>query len=90
MSRMTANVVIDAVVGSVPIAGDAFDVYWKSNQRNVDLLQRHVASGGTDSAQARRSDIVFFVFASVAVLTAITLSLWLAFWAMTLLSRPFR
>src|ERR1700733_6814720 len=38
--RMLANILIDTVVGSVPILGDAFDVVWKSNNRNVALLER--------------------------------------------------
>lgn len=40
MLRMTANVVIDALVGSIPIVGDLFDVGWKANRRNVRLLKR--------------------------------------------------
>ena len=38
--RMVANILIDTVVGSVPLLGDAFDVVWKSNNRNVALLER--------------------------------------------------
>ena len=36
--KMLGNVLLDTAVGSVPIAGDAFDVIFKANQRNVDLL----------------------------------------------------
>ena len=42
--RMGANVGIDALVGSVPILGDIFDVRWKANRRNVALLLRHLES----------------------------------------------
>ena len=35
--RMLANVAIDVVGGAVPVVGDAFDVYWKANVRNVEL-----------------------------------------------------
>jgi hypothetical protein len=42
IARMIANVAMDTVVGSVPIVGDLFDASWKSNQRNVALLERHV------------------------------------------------
>src|SRR5512142_1419051 len=41
VARMVANVAIDTLVGSIPIFGDAFDVAWKSNRKNVNLLQRH-------------------------------------------------
>lgn len=36
--RMLGNVALDGVVGSVPLAGDVFDVMWKANRRNVSLL----------------------------------------------------
>ncbi len=39
--RMIANVVVDGAVGSVPIAGDLFDVVWKANRRNMELLLGH-------------------------------------------------
>src|SRR5258707_6599768 len=40
ISRMLANIAIDTLVGSVPIFGDAFDVMWKSNRMNYNLLTR--------------------------------------------------
>ncbi|MEJ0069880.1 MAG: DUF4112 domain-containing protein [Pseudomonadota bacterium] len=42
--RMIANIAIDFVVGTVPIAGDWFDVIWRANLMNVDLLERHLAT----------------------------------------------
>jgi hypothetical protein len=35
--RMLANVAVDFLGGSVPILGDAFDVVWRANRRNLDL-----------------------------------------------------
>ncbi len=40
LTRMVANIGIDTLVGSIPLLGDAFDVAWKSNRRNLNLLQR--------------------------------------------------
>lgn len=40
--RMLGNVVLDGVVGSVPILGDLFDTTWKANTRNVKLLEAHL------------------------------------------------
>lgn len=49
--RMLANIAIDTLVGSVPILGDLFDAGWKSNNRNVALIERHMADpGATRSA----------------------------------------
>src|SRR5262249_55028006 len=39
IARMLANVALDCVVGAVPVFGDAFDVMWRANRRNVRLLR---------------------------------------------------
>jgi hypothetical protein len=38
VTRMLGNVAVETVIGVVPIAGDLFDVLWKSNMRNLALL----------------------------------------------------
>ncbi len=40
LARMLANVAIDGVVGAVPVVGDLFDVFFRSNRRNLALLKR--------------------------------------------------
>jgi hypothetical protein len=39
-ARMLANVAVQGVAGIVPVAGDAFDVMFRANVRNVRMLQR--------------------------------------------------
>ena len=39
-ARMLGNVAVDTVVGIVPLAGDAFDVMFRANMRNVRILRR--------------------------------------------------
>lgn len=43
VARMVANVLIDFVIGSVPVLGDVADVFFKANLRNLDLLERHLS-----------------------------------------------
>ena len=43
--RMALNILIDTVVGGIPILGNVFDFAYKSNERNVALLRRHYAEG---------------------------------------------
>ena len=64
--RMLGNIAIDTLVGSVPIVGDLFDVGWKSNDRNVALLERHLDEPG----QVRRSSrwMLVAVAATLALL----------------------
>ena len=42
VARMLGNIAIDGLVGAVPLLGDAFDLVWKSNRRNLHLLRRHL------------------------------------------------
>jgi hypothetical protein len=44
IARMVGNVLLDTAVGSVPVAGTIFDVYFKANQRNIRLLRHHIAT----------------------------------------------
>lgn len=39
---MILNILIDWVIGTIPVVGDLFDVQWKANLRNVALLRRHL------------------------------------------------
>ena len=42
IARMLANVALDGVVGAVPFLGDAFDVMWRANRRNMTLLRNYL------------------------------------------------
>ncbi|MFK8055091.1 MAG: DUF4112 domain-containing protein [Saprospiraceae bacterium] len=44
-ARMLGNIAIDAIVGSVPFVGDLFDVAFKANVKNVELLKEHYDDG---------------------------------------------
>jgi hypothetical protein len=57
--RMTMNVAIDWLLGSIPLFGDLFDVYWKANQMNMALLRRHLATEPSMRRRARSADWAF-------------------------------
>jgi hypothetical protein len=44
--RMVGNTLIDTAVGAVPLVGDAFDVAFRANMKNLRLLQRHLEKQG--------------------------------------------
>jgi hypothetical protein len=46
LAHMAVNVVLEGTVGAVPFAGDAFDIFFRANRRNVALLRRHFARKG--------------------------------------------
>lgn len=41
---MTKNVVVDTVIGSIPLIGDFFDIGWKANLRNVEHIKTDLSS----------------------------------------------
>ncbi len=51
LARMLVNVAIDAVGGSIPIAGSLLDVVWKANERNVSLLEKHLTDRANRSVE---------------------------------------
>lgn len=69
LARMVLNVGIDTVIGAVPLLGDVFDAGWKSNARNVAILERHLA----DPVKVRRSS-AWMVALAVLALAAIAMA----------------
>jgi hypothetical protein len=69
--RMLMNVGIDVVTGIIPVVGDAFDFFWKSNTKNFTLLEHHAAEVRPPTV----GDWVFVVgiFAAVAALALVPL-----------------
>jgi len=45
LAKMVFNIVLDALVGSIPVLGDIFDVAFKANQRNMKLMHEHYREG---------------------------------------------
>jgi hypothetical protein len=68
--RVVGNIIVDTVAGAVPVIGDVFDWVWKSNRRNLQLLERH----STEPIKARREDRLIVV-GMMSLLVAICLGL---------------
>jgi NAD/NADP transhydrogenase beta subunit len=72
LGRMSLNILLDVLIGSIPVLGEAFDVYWKANLRNARLLeelQQHPQKTTSES----RLWIWFVVIQIVAVTIGIIL-----------------
>jgi len=50
IARMMANTLLDTTVGAIPVVGDAFDLVFRANMKNMALLRRHMAKRGLTSA----------------------------------------
>jgi hypothetical protein len=42
LARMTLNLGVDTALGAIPFAGDAFDLFFKSNSRNLRIIRKHL------------------------------------------------
>lgn len=45
VGKMLWNIFLDTVVGSIPVLGDIFDLFFKANRRNYHLLEEHYGEG---------------------------------------------
>lgn len=43
--KMVMNSTLDAIIGAIPLVGTVFDVFYRSNDRNVKLLREHYFEG---------------------------------------------
>lgn len=48
--RMLFNILIDVLLGALPVIGDIFDAAWKSNRRNLELIRQHESPGSRPGA----------------------------------------
>ena len=68
--RMGAIVLFESLVDMVPVLGNLFDVYWKSNERNLKLIERHLRD---PDSLARRSRWAVGVVLGALLVTTLAL-----------------
>jgi hypothetical protein len=57
--RMGLNLGIDYALGSLPLIGDVFDAWFKSNQKNIALLRQRATVSASEAREGRVSDWLF-------------------------------
>jgi hypothetical protein len=78
--RMLGNLGVDALVGTVPLLGDLFDVGFKANARNVALLERHLDSP-RETARASGAVVAAIVVAALLLVAGgIAATVWVVRW----------
>ncbi|MFP4089574.1 MAG: DUF4112 domain-containing protein [Cyclobacteriaceae bacterium] len=68
---MIGNVVLDAIIGSIPILGNIFDFAYKANNRNIRIMKRHFEE---DKYQGSGTGILIAV--GICILLVIGLIVW--------------
>lgn len=65
LGKMVGNILIDSFAGTVPVVGDLFDLGWKANVKNLELLEKHL-----DLTKSSKGDRLF-IFGLILVLALI-------------------
>lgn len=73
VARMLVNSAIDLAVGAIPVVGDAFDLWFKANTRNLRLMHRYLSE---PDAPTRPQWIAIAALVGVVVLV-VGLLVWL-------------
>lgn len=83
LMRMAANIAADYAVGTVPVVGDVFDVYWKSNKKNVELLQRHITATPVEGHKLHRGDRLFVAGLIAGLVTLLVGTITISYFVIT-------
>ncbi len=78
---MLFNILLDAVIGAIPLLGTVFNIFYKANVRNLNLLREHQEQGehggsGIGIILAVLAFLVFCVFALIWGLWFMVTYLW--------------
>jgi len=69
LGQMVMNILVDTVIGSVPVVGDLADATWKANAKNIVLLETYL-----DSPQPeKQTDWLFLVWLLLGLLVAVAI-----------------
>ncbi|HEY5035730.1 MAG TPA: DUF4112 domain-containing protein [Chthoniobacterales bacterium] len=81
--RMSFNILINEIVGIIPLFGDAFSFWFKSNARNYELIKGHTAA----PQRARKSDWLFVGLILGTLVLILLISLAVSIWLLLAISR---
>ncbi len=69
--RMGLNIAINAMIGAIPIFGDIFSIWFRSNVKNVQLLERYAGGPRRRSTAADWSFVIALITGLLIVIFAI-------------------
>ena len=75
LARMVLNLALDLGIGAIPLLGDAYDVVFRSNSRNLDLFRKHAL----DPDASTRGEQALFIGLGLLIVGIV----WLVVMAMT-------
>lgn|GEM_PF-886811 len=81
IGRMLIHLALDALIGSIPLAGAVGDFFFRAHLRNLSLLKAR------RDTRVRAVDYLFVALATLAFASALLLPVLLAVWLAWMLSR---
>jgi uncharacterized protein DUF4112 len=75
LARMSLNILLNEIIGVVPVVGDAFSFWFKSNARNYQIVKDHIVT----PTVAKRSDWIFVIVVLVILVGIVALGLVISF-----------
>ena len=73
--RMAANVLLDVGIGAIPFVGDAFDIFFKANTRNINLLREVEQSRAQKQTYSSASSLFYLLLIAGGFLLVLGLML---------------
>lgn len=78
--KMVGNVMVETVIGVIPIVGDIFDIAWRANMRNVELLRAESRLAFHSERSSQQVALLFAVGAGIFLTLLLVISLFLMLW----------
>ena len=76
--RMGLNVALNAIIGAIPVFGDIFSIWFRSNVKNAQLLERYVSGEARSSTFGNWIFVIAVIIGIVLLLTVILVAtVWL-------------
>lgn len=79
LGRVFLNILLDVLIGSIPVLGEIFDVYWKANIRNAKILRELEENPAKTTSESK-----FWIWMLLIQLIAVIIALlMLLIWVIT-------
>ena len=75
---ISVSIGIDTIIGEIPLLGDLFDAGWKANNRNLALLEQHLAQPDATLRSSRRMLLLVALMLLLILAIVIGLGVWVA------------
>jgi hypothetical protein len=75
--KMMLNAGLDTIIGAIPLVGTVFDVFYRSNERNIKLLKEHYYEGKHQGSGTGLLLTIFLI--AILVIAAVIYGIWQLF-----------